>query len=166
MPRERSFEEWEQEQRDRDPGWDRFIRDFEKVRGPRRKVRLLLDENLEAEFIAEIRAVGDFRVTVGRPGLKDQALWDQARAMKAILVTTDGDFWDDRKYPLPLSPGVVIVSGQTASEKIYTFAVAMGSWDVTESWRKVPEWMQGIKLRANREGARGKYWDGTSVVRL
>jgi predicted nuclease of predicted toxin-antitoxin system len=166
MPRERSFEEWEQEQRARDPDWDRRIRDFQRVRGPRRKIPLLLDENLEAEFVDDLRTVRDFRVTVGNPGSDDQALWDQARAMHAILVTTDGDFWDDRNFPLARSPGVIIISGQSASEKTYTFAMAMVSWDVIDGWRKVPNWLRGIKLKATREGVTGKYWDGTSVVRV
>jgi hypothetical protein len=43
--------------------------------------------------------------------------------MHAILVTTDGDFWDDRNFPLAWSPGVIIISGQSASEKTYTFAM-------------------------------------------
>jgi predicted nuclease of predicted toxin-antitoxin system len=166
MPRERSFEEWEQEQRERDPGWNRHIRDFEKARGPKRKVPLLLDENLEAEFVDDLRTVKDFRVTVGKPGIDDRALWDQARAMQAILVTTDGDFWDDRNFPLAQSPGVIIISGRSASEKTHTFAMAMVSWDVINTWRKVPGWLLGIKLRATQEDVRGKYWDGTSVVRV
>jgi predicted nuclease of predicted toxin-antitoxin system len=166
MPREQAFEGWEQEQRERDPSWDRRMRDFQRVRGPRRKVPLLLDENLEAEIINDLQTIRDFRVTVGSAGAGDPELWDQARTLGAVLVTTDGDFWNDRNYPLAQSPGVIIVSGQTASEKGYAFALAVVRYGVIEHWRKVPGWLRGMKLRATREGIRGKWWDGTSVIRL
>jgi predicted nuclease of predicted toxin-antitoxin system len=164
MPRQVPFDKWEHEQRRRDPEWDRSKLAFEKAHGPKRKVPLLLDENLEADFIDDVRTVKDFRVTVSNPGLSDQAVWEQARGMKAVLITADADFWDDRRFPLAQSPGVVIISGRSASEKAYTFAVAVVHWDIINIWRKVPFWLQGIKLRATREGVRAKYWDGTSVV--
>ena len=44
MPRQVPFDEWEQEQRRRDPEWDRSKLAFEKAHGPKRKVPLLLDE--------------------------------------------------------------------------------------------------------------------------
>lgn len=62
---------------------------------------LLLDENLEAEIIEDLRTVRDFRVSVARPGVTDRALWDQALRTGAILVTGDDDFWDDHRPPWP-----------------------------------------------------------------
>jgi hypothetical protein len=64
----KSFDEWERKQRELDPDWDRSVRGFLKMRGPKRKVPLLIDENIEAEFVAELQTVKDFRVVVGKPG--------------------------------------------------------------------------------------------------
>jgi len=165
MPAKRkSFDEWEREQRERDADWDRLVREFQRMRGPKRKVPLLLDENLEAEFVDEVRAVKDFRVAVGPRGVGDETLWDEARRSKAILATADTDFWDDRKYPLAQSLGVIIVSGRLAEDKVHGFALAMGSWAIIENWRKVPFWLQGTKLKSSKEGVSGKHWDGTSVI--
>src|SRR5689334_22422653 len=123
-----SYEDWIERLRERDPGWDRWVRDFENTRGPKRKVPLLLDENMELEVVAELREVKDFRIIVGRRGASDEIIWSEARRLKAIIVTSDMDFWDDRKYPLPQSPGVLIVSGGSAAKKIEALAFAVGAW--------------------------------------
>jgi Domain of unknown function (DUF5615) len=159
-----SFDEWEREQRERDPDWDRYVREFEKIRGPKRKVPLLLDENLEAEFVRDLLTVKDFRVAVGTPGTSDDTLWDEARRSKAILVTSDMDFWDDRRFPIAQSPGVIIVAGRSADDKMYSFAFAVVSWGIIKHWRILPFWLRGIKLKSSREGVVGKYWDGGSVI--
>ena len=160
----KSFDEWEREQRERDPDWDRFVREFQKIRGPKRKIPLLLDENMEAEFVCEIRAVKDFRVAVGKPSASDDELWSQARRSEALLVTSDMDFWDDGRFPLAQSPGVIILAGRSAQDKVYSFALAVGRWDIIRSYRILPFWLRGIKLKSSREGVHGKYWDGGSVV--
>ena len=167
MPaRYKSVDEWERERREQDPDWDRFVRQFERIRGPKRKVPLLLDENIEAEFVDELRAVKDFRVAVGKPGASDSDLWNEARRSKAVLVTTDRDFWDDRKFPLAQSPGVIIVSGRSADDKLYSFTLAVVRWGIIENWRKVPFWLDGTKLKSSREEVNGKHWDGGLVVLL
>jgi predicted nuclease of predicted toxin-antitoxin system len=160
----KSLDEWEREQRKLDPNWDRSVRAFQKMRGPKRKVPLLIDENIEAELIAELQAVKDFRVSVGRPRASDKQLWNEARHTRAILVTADMDFWDDRKFPLAQSPGVIIVSGRSADDKLYSLTLAMVEWDIVENWRRVPFFLDGSKLKSSREEVNGKHWDGTSVV--
>src|SRR5262249_8205640 len=164
VARRMTYDEWIQRQRERDPDWDRFVSEFEKVRGPKPKVPLLFDENMEAEVIAELRAVKDFRLNVGKRGSADQSVWNEARRLKAILVTADMDFWEDRKFPLAQSPGVIIVSGGSAQEKVEALAFAVGAWRIVENWRKVPNWLDGTKLKAHKSGLSGKHWDGETVV--
>ncbi len=155
MPgKQRSFDEWEREQRERDPDWDRYVREFEKIRGPKRKVPLLLDENLEAEFVRDLLTVKDFRVAVGTPATSDDTLWDEARRSKAILVTSDMDFWDDRKFPIAQSPGVIIVQLRPRG----------GLVGHHQALANTALLARGIKLKSSREGVVGKYWDGGSVI--
>lgn len=163
-PSRKSFEEWEAEQRARDPNWDQFVKNFQRVRGPKRKVPLLLDENLEADFVAEIKAVEYLRVSVARAGAPDEAVWQHAMRIKAVLVTADVDFWDDRKFPLQQSPGVIIISGRSAADKVDSLATAFGLWAIAEKWRKVPNWLDGCKIKASRAGIRGKHWDGNTTI--
>jgi predicted nuclease of predicted toxin-antitoxin system len=163
-PSRKSFEEWEAEQRARDPNWDRFVKAFQQVRGPKRKVPLLMDENLEADFVAEIQAVDYLRVSVGKAGVSDETVWQHARRIKAVLVTADLDFWDDHRFALQQSPGVIIVAGKSAEEKVDSLATAFGLWGIAENWRKVPNWLDGCKIKASRAGITGKHWDGNTTI--
>lgn len=59
---------------------------------------------------------------------------------------------------------MIILVGRSASAKTHAFALAVVSWDIVQTWRKVPLWLRGIKLKASKNGVVGKYWDGGSVV--
>jgi hypothetical protein len=128
-----------------------MCREFEKIQGPKRKVPLLLDENLEAEFVRDLLTVKDFRVAVGTPGTSDDTLWDEARRSKAILVTSDMDFWDDRRFPIAQSPGVIIVAGRSADDKMYSFALAVVSWGIIKHWRILPFWLGASSSRVQEK---------------
>jgi predicted nuclease of predicted toxin-antitoxin system len=156
--------EWIEQQRARDPGWDRFVDDFIRARGPKRKVPLLLDENLEADLAAQLRTVDYLKVTIGWLQASDEMVWGEARRTKQVIVTTDEDFWNDRKYPLAQSPGVIIVAGRSAEEKVESLAVAFGLWNIDNNWRKVPYFLDGSKLKASAEGVSGKHWTGEEII--
>jgi predicted nuclease of predicted toxin-antitoxin system len=163
--RRKTFEKWQAEQRARYPGWDRYVRSFETVRGPKRKLPLLLDENLEEALRSELRSVGRFRVIERPPSTDDRALWQDAKKKSAVLVTSDSsDFWNDRKYPVHLSPAILILKGKTAEEKLFAFVLGLLTWRMEQVYRVDPSFMTTLKIKASAEGAPGKYWDGTSVV--
>ena len=160
-----TLERWLELQRAADPQFDRKNEEFLRISGPRRKVPLLLDENLEAEFVAELRAVDYLKVTVSQPGIPDEAVWAEARKTKHVIVTADEDFWDDHRFPLAQSPGVIIVAGQNAEQKIESLATAFGIWPIRETWRLAPNFMDGLKLKASSTGVSGKYYvDGEIII--
>jgi len=163
--RKKSYNEWEDEQPRRDPDWDRRVREVAKLPSTKRKVPLLLDENLEAQIVAELSAVRGFRVAVAPGETEDPKLWELARRTKALLVTCDLDFWNDRRYPLAQSPGVIIGRGKTASHKIESLAMAFGSWDIVGTWRRVPWWLEGVKVKASLSEVQANAWrDGVVVT--
>ena len=128
MPTPRTtLDEWFETEQQRDPGLNRAIGHFMATQGPKRKVPLLLDENMEAEVLAELRGVSYLEVRVGRAGASDEMVWAEARRTRQAIVTTDNDFWDDYDFPLMQSPGLIIVGGRNADEKTKSLATAFGA---------------------------------------
>ena len=168
MPHRRptmAFEEWEAERISADPQWERHLREFSRTKGTHRKVPLLVDENIEAEFVDELRGIRDFRVRTLARRASDEAVWAEARKLRLILVTADPDFWNDHSYPVRDSPGVVIVSGRTYSEKAEAFAVAVVHWAIQWRYRIEPASLGGMKIKATRSGTSAKWWNGNSSGR-
>ena len=160
-----TLEQWIAMQRAEDPQFDRHTDEFSRTTGPKRKVPLLVDENLEAAFVAELRAIDFMKVTVGQSGIPDEAVWATARRSKLVIVTGDEDFWDDRRFPLIQSPGVIIVAGSNAEQRIDSLATAFGIWSIKENWRRAPYFLDGSKLKASSTGVRGKHHlDGQLVI--
>ena len=79
---------------------------------PGKKPRLYLDSNIPESVVANLKQAGVDCVHARQLGLEraaDEAHWEEARRLKRYLVTCDLHFWDDRRYPLHESPGVVIL---------------------------------------------------------
>jgi hypothetical protein len=163
-----SFEEWEAERVAADPHWGKRVREFSRTSGIPRKVPLLLDANLEVEFADELRGIRDFKVqTMANQSAGDPALWAEARKRGLVLVTADAGFWDDdHKYPIRDSPGLVVVSGRTYSEKAEAFAVAVIHWEIRWRYRIESSSLRGMKIKASRSGTSAKWWDGTRVITI
>jgi predicted nuclease of predicted toxin-antitoxin system len=127
-------------------------------------VPLLLDENMEADVLAELRGEKYLKVTVGRAGASDEMVWAEARRTRQVIVTTDNDFWDDHVFPLVQSPGLIIVSGRNADEKVKSLATAFGLWRIHEYWRKAPYFLDSTKMRASAAGISAKLWTENQVL--
>jgi predicted nuclease of predicted toxin-antitoxin system len=164
-PKRIALDEWIELQRAEDPRFDRHVEEFLRTRGPKRKVPLLLDENLEAELIAELRSIDFLKVTVSQPGIPDDAVWAEARRSKLVIVTGDEDFWDDHRFPLARSPGVIIVAGRNAEQKSDSLATVFGMWSIQENWRRAPYFLDGCKVKASSSGVSGRlYYEGQVIL--
>jgi predicted nuclease of predicted toxin-antitoxin system len=104
-----------------EPGLDKSLKEWLKFTPPKRKVKLFLDRNIPDELKEEIRAYHRFKV-IGIAGENDsyEFIWNAARGQKAIILSLDkGDFWNDKKFPLQLSPGVILISAKEQSVDVY-----------------------------------------------
>lgn len=80
----------------------------------RKKWRLYADNNVEHEIIRYLRDEASFDVLAVGEGQKLKHQEDEFHYRKALqldryLLTHDDDFWDDRRFPLRDSPGVIII---------------------------------------------------------
>ena len=93
---------------------------------PKRKIRIYCDANLPEKFVDELKEFKNFKV-VCRAGVgDDEDHYVRARQQKAILITSDLDFWDDRRFPLKKSPGVVVIVGKTIRDLDIAFGRFLG----------------------------------------
>ena len=166
MLKRKSAEQWIAEQRKKYPHFDREIRHIDRIHGPRRKLDFLADECLEDVFVFQIRRLNFVRITRPRRGLDDEALWRLARQQRMVILTgDDSDFWNDRKFPVQASPGVIIVQGRGAVEKARAFARLLAEWDLVKNHRQQGiRYFVGTKIKATPEGVYGKLADGGEVI--
>ena len=80
----------------------------------RRRWRLYADSNVEQEIIRYLIEEARFDVLAvgGDQNLRrreDEFHYQKARQLGRYLLTHDDDFWDDRRFPLRESPGVIII---------------------------------------------------------
>jgi predicted nuclease of predicted toxin-antitoxin system len=132
---------------------------------PKRKINVLCDENMEQALLRALCTLRYFRVHTMPRRSDDQAVWREARRRKAAILTSDtGDFWNDRKYPIHLSPAVIVLRGNTAREKMLSPARVMIDWDLVTSVQRAPTLLEHRKIRASSMGTEAKYWNGEALV--
>jgi len=78
------------------------------------KWRFYADNNIEKEIVSFLRRSDiDVLWIAEEPQLQrqqdDEFHYSRARDMKRFLLTRDLDFWNDRRFPLKESPGLVIL---------------------------------------------------------
>lgn len=97
-----------------------------------KKARFLLDENLDGEPAAEMRSEGWNTKTAQEAGLihrSDEDVVAYAWRHNRILITTDADFSDERRFPPNRNPGIVIVpSGHDGVAAIATILPLVGDY--------------------------------------
>ncbi len=122
----------------------------------RYKWRFYADNNVERGLVEYLRKSGfDILWIAENPDLRrqqeDRFHYQQAGIMKRYLLTRDLDFWDDRRFPLNQSPGVLII---TTSDAEITRYLPRLLRKVFVDMNPLPEplYMDGMKIKADANG--------------
>ncbi len=108
-----------------DPGFKKTRKVWSKITPPKRKVKLFLDRNIPEELKEAVKASRVFKVT-GFAGENDsdEFIWNTAKRLNAIILSLDkGDFWNDKKFPLRESPGVILIASREQSVDVHIYAL-------------------------------------------
>jgi len=76
-----------------------------------KQLKLLADAQVSDSIVTEIRNAGNRRaMSAGEKRSPDQTVLQLGQREGRVLLTLDGDFWDDRKYPLQsIEQGIIFV---------------------------------------------------------
>jgi predicted nuclease of predicted toxin-antitoxin system len=93
----------------------------------RKRAKLLIDENIDklAQILRDLGWNARSAQDLGLEQHDDGDLYGRAWRDKRILITSDADFLDDRKYPFHRCPTVIVVPSPSGS--MDSFADAIGS---------------------------------------
>jgi predicted nuclease of predicted toxin-antitoxin system len=118
-----------------------------------KKLKLCADANVPREIIAELRRAGIPVVAASEEGLakrSDEEILAWTKRIGRVLLTLDRDFWDDRKFPLRKSPGIIFidVKSEKSDDILHAFGLLYGTFASSYSL----DWWDEMKVRAKREG--------------
>ncbi len=82
--------------------------------GPHKKIKMYAERNFPRPVVEELRAAGlsvEYAAEEGvaYQGHPDENIYQRAKKCGKVLVTMDGDFWNDRKHPVQKGPGIIFV---------------------------------------------------------
>ena len=122
----------------------------------RKKWRLYADNNIEKEIVEYLREEGFDVLAVGEePELRhkeDEFHYQKSRQLDRYLLTHDDDFWEDRRFPLRQSPGVIILpkndEGLTKRFPVLLRKIIERDYNVDNG----PRHLGGVKFRLTWDG--------------
>lgn len=85
----------------------------------KRKSKFIVDENLGpevAKILKDLRWNVKYVSEVSLSGRSDEKVFRYASKHKRIILTHDGDFLDNSKFPFYCNPGIVILPGGDGNE--------------------------------------------------
>ena len=106
-------------------GWTeiKIIEEVDTLDPNPRKLRLLIDENIPSELVNDLRRARYQIESVSEKGLTghpDENILAYAKKKNRVVLTTDKDFWDDRKHPLQKCFGIICTeAGPQDYDKLY-----------------------------------------------
>lgn len=134
---------------------------------PKRKLRIFIDRNIPYEAVKELEKVKNFKIMgIAESDEEDRLIFDKARKLKAAIITKDEDFWNDRKFPLKQSPGILIVKGKTAGNVIDSLAWFFGLVGIFDAERKIAGWLEHTKWKISKSGYISKILNYKSKVEI
>lgn len=127
------------------------------------KWRLYADNNIEREIVEHLRHSDmDVLWIAEVPDLRRQQddvfHYQKARELGRYLLTRDLDFWDDQRYPLQSSPGVIIVNTDDASAAKY-LPILLRKLIQDYSSPLEPLYLDGVKVKLDSDGITLKWVD-------
>ncbi len=145
------------------------MRDFDAIVSSRRKIRADFDANIPAGVAEQVRTKlrWDVLSVQEQPKLtkqEDEFHFANARKLNRLLFTLDKDFLTIAGFPLHQSPGVFVLHArQDAPDDIYA-AVWVASRQLTDAYRKLPDFHLRSKVFLTLEGQRIRYITRESEV--
>ena len=133
---------------------------------PKRKIRIFVDASLPQSFVAEINNYEAFKLVGKAKNEKDTEIYKKAKKLKALLLTSDKDFWNDHVFPLSESPGVVIIERNNLKDVDYCFGYFLSYFCIIDAIRKIPTYPERMKFKISRKGFVIKTLDYDSKVSI
>lgn len=123
----------------------------------RKKWRLYADNNVEREITDYLKEDAGFDVlAVGEdPKLQhreDEFHYQKARQLGRYLLAHDDDFWDDRRFPLRHSPGVIIIPKNQHSMTKQFPVLLRKIVEIDYNIDNGPRHLGGMKIRMTWDG--------------
>ena len=144
-----------------DPGFNRGLKEWLKFTPPKRKVKFFLDRNLPDEFKEAVKAYHLFKViAIAKENDSDELIWNTAKRKHTIILSLDkGDFWNDKKFPLHESPGVILISSREQSIDTYinTLVLFMLNTGIVDGIRRYPDYLKKMKFKISANGLVHKF---------
>jgi predicted nuclease of predicted toxin-antitoxin system len=120
------------------------------------KWRLYADNNVQREVVQHLRRSGmDVLWIAEDPDLRkqddDAFHYRKAGMLGRYLLTRDLDFWDDRRHPLQISPGVIIVNTDDATVAKHLPILLR---TLIQNYNPLPQplYLRGIKVKLDSSG--------------
>lgn len=116
----------------------------------RGKARFLVDENLGVDVATLTKEWGwnvKYINDVGLIGQPDEKVFAYARKQNRIILTHDKDFLDDQKYPLKISPGVVVLPGASGNNIALIRALS-----IISAFRHLGDFFEHTQVQVNDDG--------------
>ena len=152
---------------DEDPEFGKWLKNqWLSWNPPKRKIRIFVDASLPQGFVAEVNNYKAFKLVGKAENEKDSKIYEQAKRLKALLLTSDKDFWNDQVFPLSQSPGVVIIEGNNLKDVNYCFGYFLAYFGIIDAIRKIPTYPERMKFKISREGFVIKTLDCDSKVSI
>jgi hypothetical protein len=128
-----------------------------------KKLKLYVDINVPDPLVIELRTAGlilQLARDWGPSGRRDKSISQEARRLGLVLLTMDEDFWQDKKYLLETTAGVIYVcispdEPERAVDGIARFYALFGKYYPLDWWK-------GTKARVYEHGfiIRTRTWKG------
>lgn len=128
-----------------------------------KKLKLYADASVPLPIIKELRGAKIPIQSALEEGLStddDWTIMGAAKRQGKVLLTTDADFWDDRKFPLHQAHGIIFVD--VSPSDIEGILAALGLLYGCFAQRYPLDWWQAMKARATPQGFTLKIhnWEG------
>jgi predicted nuclease of predicted toxin-antitoxin system len=128
------------------------------------ELKLCADASIPKPFVDELRDASISIRTALEDGVNrkaDQAILSWARRLKRVLVTLDRDFWNNQKFPLQKTPGIIFID--VPPDKVSGALEAF--WLVYETFARFCGNWQEMKIRATPGSyfIKGIGWDGHRI---
>ena len=118
------------------------------------KIRFLVDESLDPSLVLALEKLGwkaKSVLDVGLSGRSDEDVLAYAWRKSHMLLTSDKDFLDDRRFPAQRNPGVIILPNAQIDSDSFTTALREALYTIAPLGKSY----KGCKIVINSEGAIG-----------